>query len=406
MRVPPKDDQTSSNSVLRPKPKRAEGAFGAAMQLSDIQHQKDRLLTDMRAVTSRSSKPNAGTSEHKPCAVSSAQPGAEDDPCGLGSGHPEEELLPFESLFAQIERKYCGEMFPACDAETAVGVDVPLQDVAGDKFPAVNDGVSEQVIPTTIVDFMAARERKLARVHEFSKDFAPAKSEINALEHHPNLPSQKNAVDGRQHETVMFDNSIATQSQTFDSALQQMQRESLPLPSTLNPAEQISRAVADQLVERPGVLESASPALLQAAATTRALRLNLHPAELGLVDVTISKRGRRLDVVIVPELESTGKLLMGDASQLLQRLGLATADAGHVQVRIETPTRIVDLGSNTMTSESFADSRNQSTSGDGGDGQSKGMRLNPYEGIHADVDVENGYDISSGVQRRSDALYV
>lgn len=67
------------------------------------------------------------------------------------------------------------------------------------------------------------------------------------------------------------------------------------------------------------------------------LRLNLNPVELGSVDISVSKRGKSLHVILTPASSETRQILMEDASQLLDRLGLSHADASQVQLRIESP---------------------------------------------------------------------
>jgi hypothetical protein len=105
--------------------------------------------------------------------------------------------------------------------------------------------------------------------------------------------------------------------------------------------EQIVQAVA----ERQVALATSSALQKHAGLTGQSLRLSLHPSELGAVDVTIVKRGKRLHVTLSPERESAGRVLAKEAELLLKRLGLANADAEHVQVQIITREGVVDIQS-------------------------------------------------------------
>lgn len=98
--------------------------------------------------------------------------------------------------------------------------------------------------------------------------------------------------------------------------------------------EQIVRAVVEQTPQSANV--SSAAFAVESRVSGQMLRLSLHPVELGAVGITIFRRGRRLEVKIVPELESTGKVLLSDAKELMDSLGLASIDGDLVRVSIST----------------------------------------------------------------------
>jgi flagellar hook-length control protein FliK len=78
------------------------------------------------------------------------------------------------------------------------------------------------------------------------------------------------------------------------------------------------------------------------------LRINLHPLELGSVDVSIASRGQVLRVTLIPALDDTRRLLQDDAEKLLLALGLTNTDMRHVEVQIEQPAQLTDENSSSF----------------------------------------------------------
>lgn len=107
--------------------------------------------------------------------------------------------------------------------------------------------------------------------------------------------------------------------------------------------DQITRAIVEQSAELAAVKVLTTERHAHAGLTGQTLRLSLHPSELGSVDVSVSKRGKRLQVTIVPDLESTGRLLLKDAEQLVKQLGLASASSDYVQIQIVTSDGVVEV---------------------------------------------------------------
>lgn len=126
--------------------------------------------------------------------------------------------------------------------------------------------------------------------------------------------------------------------------------ENFPVNSSLQPTngsqsrvDQIVRLVVEQSAALSGTNLFTSERYSHAELNGKTLRLSLHPAELGGVEVSISKRGTRLQVKICPDLESTGHLLLKDSEQLIKRLGLASVATDDVQIQIAINGRAFDV---------------------------------------------------------------
>jgi flagellar hook-length control protein FliK len=120
--------------------------------------------------------------------------------------------------------------------------------------------------------------------------------------------------------------------------------------------DHIVRAVVEESQKLSDPRIVSNTLAVQGNGNSQALRLSLHPAELGSVDITISKRGRRLEVTISPQMESTSAILRGDVQQLLTSLGIACADTDKVLVRIKSADGFIAAQEgNTATQSSASD---------------------------------------------------
>ncbi len=418
MRVTSPDDQQSSNPSLRPKLKGRANGFDKVMQISDLRYQKDRRMTPASAVLGESQI--ALSLEHQSSTTSAELTETERDQERFERDDLDGSCLYFESLFSRMERRFSSECFQDDGDEATILNRLELQDGSQRNFKVTAFQKSEHSSVVTVVDFATAKARKYERTSDARHDHRADQMEFNTVKRQQLDRQQRIIPDGLQgrgnsvetalqmaeeHETLSVDASDASmqnEAQRIDAAVLQSQEAA----SSLSPVEQITRHVADQMVQLVEVRSDIDPSLIHNTVTSRALRLNLHPAELGLVDVTISKRGTRLEVVIVPELESTSEILRGDTNQLLQSLGLATAETAHLHVRIETSTGAVDMGDNAATGQAFAQSDHQSMADDSRTSQDNGVEPKWREGIQADARIEAIRATSSVAQRRSDALYV
>ena len=100
--------------------------------------------------------------------------------------------------------------------------------------------------------------------------------------------------------------------------------------------DQIVRAIVEQ-AQQPLVARTIiNTQELNSNLIGNTVRMNLHPEELGGLQIAVSKRGKRLEVNVSSEIAGTGKLLLEDAAALAQKLSATDSEVEHVQVRIWT----------------------------------------------------------------------
>jgi Flagellar hook-length control protein FliK len=179
-------------------------------------------------------------------------------------------------------------------------------------------------------------------------------------------------------------------------------------PSVVNATrvDQIARAVIEHTEFLPDAQSLTHPADPQVNMTGQTLRMSLYPTELGSVEISVSKRGKRLQVTIVPELEGTGKLLLGDAEQLVKRLGLTNAGAEHVQIRIATAEVRSDFlgGEDQFNSPSHSQSNTGSWEERSSD--SHPTHAKPQRSDNPDESRSISRSRSSDNRRSTDAIYL
>ena len=69
------------------------------------------------------------------------------------------------------------------------------------------------------------------------------------------------------------------------------------------------RAVVEQTQQLSAAQATTGMRELYANIAGQTLRMSLHPVELGSLEITVSRRGKRLEVTVSPELAGTGRLL-------------------------------------------------------------------------------------------------
>ncbi len=185
-----------------------------------------------------------------------------------------------------------------------------------------------------------------------------------------------------------------------------------------SPINQKSAVASTQRVDQiiPTVVEllkeSTSSAVLgntgegQAKPSGQTLRLSLRPVELGNVDISISKRGRRLEVTFRPEREETVRLLLSDAQQLLKSLGIAAADGDRVQLRIETAFGAAETLDSNDTLQSSMRQHSESETESGRSYQAKRDQVRQFESSKAHDKGDNEPRNPPHPKRRTDALYI
>jgi hypothetical protein len=240
---------------------------------------------------------------------------------------------------------------------------------------------------SVVLDFMKASSRQGARVDGIRSSLKNSVSVSDILDS-GNKFGEKKEVDGQ----AMKQNSIGVDAVSVDenavapelidasptkSRISENQQNhgvdghsdrALPVFSSQR-VEQIVRTVVEQAPQTANV--SSAAFAVESRVTGQMLRLSLHPVELGAVDITILRRGRRLEVKIVPELESTGKVLLGDAKELMESLGLASVDGDLVRLSIATNGAKSESGHDGDMLNTFVNQHEHSNAGDGRSGKSR-----------------------------------
>lgn len=127
----------------------------------------------------------------------------------------------------------------------------------------------------------------------------------------------------------------------------------------LSDVDQVVRAVAEHSDALSVARPSSSELLRRVSQTGQTLRLSLHPSELGCVEVSVSRRGKRLQVTIKPELESTARVLLKDVEKLVEKLGLANTSSERIHVHIASSDGRIEAGSGEQNMQLSARSDNE-----------------------------------------------
>jgi flagellar hook-length control protein FliK len=170
--------------------------------------------------------------------------------------------------------------------------------------------------------------------------------------------------------------------------------------------DQLVRAVVTQSVALSAAPNLGNTLNAHAGLTGQTLRLSLHPAELGGVEVSVSKRGKRLQVTIVADVESTGRLLLKDAEQLIAKLGLVSADTEQVQVHISSNDGLTELRAGEDLLRFSQQSENKRETPNGQYTSSQLMRTKQHERHSSDEKITINRLDNSHRLRGTDEVYI
>ncbi len=277
---------------------------------------------------------------------------------------------------------------------------------------------------SVVIDFGVAMEKRLAKMKtadaisdlQVPTSAGGAAGESNRVEEQlefrataDSIKPDTTAVDALQNAERMTPHGPdSSQMSTMDADISRLlantgNQQANPV---LQPSQQIAKVAARQIEE----LERSSFSSLRNVFDTdfkgQSVRMTLHPAELGAVEITVSRRGKRLEVLIVPEAEATSRILREDAGQLLQSLGISDARSNQIQVRIGSDTMLTELGNSVESSMEFDQSQGSRSSEGNLSQRSKGVsRTNLKSGDVNDA-MEGDVGIRRDTLRRSDAVYV
>jgi hypothetical protein len=229
------------------------------------------------------------------------------------------------------------------------------------------------------------------------KDFTTVSSEVpSTLDQIQIAPSlqHEDKVTMEQRDSTIIDFKIAE--------LQSSPGSSANLP----PVEQIARRVALEIEKVTLPVIASTVVDHQSGGTGQAVRLHLHPVELGAVEITISKRGKRLDVSIAADKEATNQLLRIDADSLLEKLGLSDSQTASIHVRIGSDQRMTEHKEGNGD-QSFIRSGGDSTAWDGGQShRAKGGSGNPKQGTGRNVSSSLQSHIETGIHHQPGVVYI
>jgi hypothetical protein len=176
--------------------------------------------------------------------------------------------------------------------------------------------------------------------------------------------------------------------------------------TSLSRVDQLVRAVVTQSVALSAAPNLGNTLNAHAGLTGQTLRLSLHPAELGGVEVSVSKRGKRLQVTIVAVVESTGRLLLKDAEQLIAKLGLVSADTEQVQVHISSNDGLTELRAGEDLLRFSQQSENKRETPNGQYTSSQLMRTKQHERHSSDEKITINRLDNSHRLRGTDEVYI
>jgi hypothetical protein len=229
----------------------------------------------------------------------------------------------FGSLFLELQRRLENQK--------------PLQDIA-------DDGVMNPAVSARVFDFAAEKQKHLEAFagKPGDTDEPLQAQQREGLDQRVASPGPDYSTEASPQMSPPAIELDADEPQTADRAI--VPRAESPLPQALDvppstASSAIMRDTINSIVEGVSRLmpTAANPLTVVKTGNAQSLRLNLHPVELGSVDVSIARRGNILRVTLIPALDDTRRLLREDAEKLLQSLGFAHADVAHIEVRIEAP---------------------------------------------------------------------
>jgi Flagellar hook-length control protein FliK len=326
----------------------------------------------------------------------------------------------FGSLFSQIDGCLSTAVTDPAPNENLSG---QLSDISNFAFASdVNMIPPEAGDDAVVIDFAKMRARSTANLNlrkegkeqGLMQDALKGASSQEKSESHkkgsvPNVPNAD--VDLHRSATFKVPEKSADATSAVVGTELKVQDSDLLLPSqsAADPGpriEQIVRAVVDQNETLAASRAIVGMQELHANLTGKTLRMNLHPAELGSLEIAVSKRGRRLEVTVIPELSATGSLLLKDVTALVSSLRAADATVDHVEVRI----RVAD---GTYKTHDMSDIL-QFPSQQGGShsfGQENSSRSTVdifpnHEGDPADANRNGGADKYLATRRQPGAVYI
>lgn len=235
------------------------------------------------------------------------------------------------------------------------------------------------------------RDSEINRTSELFFEARPKVSEMPSYD----VSSTNDVIAKRNSRQMEIVGSAVDRADIIDPRHAELISDLQSSNSTSSRVDQIVRAVVQQSAELSQTNSVTIERQTHAGLTGQTLRLSLHPTELGCVQVSVSKRGKRLQVTIVPELESTGRLLVKDAEQLVKRLGLTTAGSDYVQIQISAQDSAVEAHGSEEHTQFSARSENGRERHDGQQSASHTLKADQRERDRSDEKLTLARDSNS-----------
>ena len=255
------------------------------------------------------------------------------------------------------------------------------------------DAEPTAALPTQTIDSAISKPEKSTK----SKDLEQLKSEtVAVLDSRASVPEAQNAAGMSQ---INADENLALQN---IGAMTGTPSPTNPTPRT----DQIIRAILEKTQHPGDVRKFTNSPELRVNPTSQALRMSLHPLELGSLEISVSKRGKRLEVTVVPELAATARLLQQDAEQLVRRLGVVDVNVDQVQVRIWTADGFLETHQASDVLQFSAQQNAGSPPNDQRSSRPLQEHTKQREGSTSDDSRHTEPENSSDAQHASGAVYI
>jgi Flagellar hook-length control protein FliK len=249
----------------------------------------------------------------------------------------------FGSLFSLIEERWATSANSYGNEQRSSSLLIESGGVAVEG--AVKALAAKSGTDAVVIDLATVRNRVAANIKNQLDDRHLAQSQT-AIPRSASPDKQQPSGNTIAAEAASLDNplQIPGQDKEFERPinveidnefkLQSSEPASLSLATPTTRIEQIVRAVVEQSQQISAAQATTGMREMYANIAGQTLRMSLHPVELGSLDITVSKRGKRLEVTVSAELAGTGQLLLEDVSALARSIGAADKAVEHVQVRI------------------------------------------------------------------------
>jgi hypothetical protein len=329
----------------------------------------------------------------------------------------------FGSVFSLLQLKQSSEADRNCKPTSVLDFNERTVSLKLTKEDSVAEFVEKDGLDSVVIDFEKANKKVPALSYNGKKESdhpsAVVRKFENAPPSDPDLHTRSklsDQPDSRGASVIQLHPKDYINQPTVD-ALTLEQRgnfgfqnavspsDAQPLSSNPPRVDQIVRAVLQQSAELSGSHLLAAERQSHAGLTGQTLRLSLHPAELGNVQISVSKRGNRLQVTIVPDLESTGRLLLIDADQLVKSLGLASNNTDHVQVHVATPDGSFEMQTGGDLKQTYTRSENNRNGHDGQHSSSYASKASQQESQNSN-ETQSISRMGISDHKRGGAVYI